>query len=615
MANEAVCKRPKIDDDEEELLRQQEEFLRTMQQSSVKVIKNLKDSSGAPSASKARSQFSSLRQSGAKRDVVSTSQGSGEMINLAIKDKIQEAKEKRKDMVQNIPIVSSNIMLGNIMERKFDIDKYEFKDNRIPAATETGFPKVFGSDDSLLMEKKMDSKQSLFWQKVSNQRSVRNDSKVQRNESSHCNKEEAVVTEDQLTVEIHKENLEKLAKMSEAEILEEKRKLEETLDPKIIQFLRNKKNKFGKRPIEQDCNQCGASTASETAINKEASSDKKIKLSLNENDSRMDCENNTASTAKETAMEVSNDRKTKFSSDDVNTKMDCENDTLSLPESSKELFEESKQKGWLHMNTPEPEKLKWMKDLPEKKKKDEPALNEEYNARFDFNGVLLPYKDENLTIDKGLHHHGEEPERPGYSLQELLQLSRSSAQQQRCTALTTLANVMEKTRKGWYDKALHPAPLVALSQKNILLLLRFSLDDSSVAVVTAALQALRAFLVSEADEICLDRMYGFDGYVEPTLIPQLEDKDTSSLKDHELAQLDTVAALLRSDFLLRIRYILNEMHPPPVGVTCALEILIRLARHSHITALNISSTPHLLNTIVENFIPLSIDQLGKLSLN
>lgn len=62
------------------------------------------------------------------------------------------------------------------------------------------------------------------------------------------------------------------------------------------------------------------------------------------------------------------------------------------------------------------------------------------------------------------------------------------------------------------------------------------------------------------------------------------------------------------------RYILNEMHPPPVGVTSALEILIRLARHSHITALNISSTPYLLDSIVQNFIPLSIDRLGKLSL-
>ncbi|XP_071631277.1 RNA polymerase II-associated protein 1 isoform X2 [Temnothorax longispinosus] len=618
MAGEAAWKRPKAGDSEEELLRQQEEFLKAKQQPSVKPINprnSANASDGAPSASRARSQFSKLKQSRAKQDVVSTSRGSGEVINPAVKDKIRETmKGKLEDMVQNVPTASSHIILGNILERKFD--KYEFN-NCVPATVKLGFPEVFRFDDASLVEKKTDGKQSLFGQKVSEVKSVRIESvKVPRDESFHCDKGEAIAMEDQLAIEIHKENLEKLAQMNEAEILHEKRKLEETLDPKIIQFLRNIKKKSGKRSIEQDNKQSSVSAASKTtAMDIEVSSDKKMKLSSNDNlnDSEMDCKNDTASTliTKETTMDTrSNDKKTKFPSNDVDTKMDCEDDSSSIiPGLSKELFEESKQKGWLHMNAPEPEKLKWMEDLPEKKE-DEPDPTKEYNARFDFNGLLLPYKDESLTVDKGLHHHGEEPVRPGYSLQELLQLSRSSTQQQRGTALVTLANIMEKTRKGWYDKALHPAPLVALSQKNILLLLRFSLDDSSVAVVTAALQALRAFLVSEADEVCLDRLHGFDGYAEPTLTPQLEDKDTSSLKDHELAQLDTVATLLRSDFLLRIRYILNEMHPPPVGVTCALEILIRLARHSHITALNISSTSYLLDTIVQNFIPLSIDQLA-----
>jgi len=214
--------------------------------------------------------------------------------------------------------------------------------------------------------------------------------KVHRDESFRCNKEEAIVMEDQLTIEIHKENLEKLAQMSEAEILEEKRKLEETLDPKIIQFLRNKKSKFGKRPIEQDSKQLSASVANKILIDTEVSSDKKIKLSSNDNKG-MECENDIASTltAEEITMdaEVPNNKKTKLSSND-DTEMDCEDDTLNIPESFKEIFEESKQKGWLHMNTLEPEKLKWMEDLPERKK-DEPAPNEEYNARFDFNGKYI----------------------------------------------------------------------------------------------------------------------------------------------------------------------------------------------------------------------------------
>ncbi|EGI64919.1 PREDICTED: RNA polymerase II-associated protein 1 [Acromyrmex echinatior] len=607
MADEVELKRPRANDDEEELLRQQEEFLKAKQPPAVKVT-NLRNSTNASGAS--RSRFSSLRQSKVKQDVVSTSQGSGEMINPVMKDKIQDTKGKLQDMVQNIPAISSNIILGNIMERKFNIKEYEFNDNCVSTAVE--LPEIYGSNDMSLMNKN-DSKQSLFSQKFlsGKLKSVRDNCvKIHTDESSHCNKEENIMTKYNL-FQIYKENSLKLAQMSEAEILKEKRKLEETLDPKIIQFLRNKKNKSIEKSIKQN-RQLDASVVNKTAVVTEVSNDKKVKLSSNDNE-EMDCETDVTSTssAKETTMdtEISSNKKIKLSSDNVDTKMDCEDGTLSIPDSSKEIFKESKQKGWLHMNTPEPEKLKWMEDLPEKEK-DETLPDKEYNARFDFNGLLLPYKDESLTVNKGLYHHGEEPERPGYSFQELLQLSRSSNQQQRCTALTTLANIMEKTRRGWYDKALHPAPLTALSQKNILLLLRFSLDDSSVVVVTAALQALRAFLVSEADEVCLDRLYGFEGYIEPTLTPQLEDNDTSSLKDHELAQLDAVVVLLRSDFLLRIRYILSAMHPPPVGVMCALEILIRLARHSHITALNISSTPYLLDIIIQNFIPLSTDRLA-----
>ncbi|XP_011258962.2 RNA polymerase II-associated protein 1 [Camponotus floridanus] len=504
--------------------------------------------------------------------------------------------------------MANSPVMGNIVERKFN-EKYKFDSNRVSTVEhELGFPKVFKLDDNVLTKKDINRKQSLFRQHVSTLKPTKGIAKIQKDEFLHSNKEEvSFVAEDQLADKIHQENLDKLAKMSEVDILKEKKILEETLDSKIIQFLKNRK-KCEKRSIEKSMN-TASSTNSVVSLDTE-SSDKKLKLSLNDNNNT-EIENDTnISITKEITMdvEVPDDKKTKFPLKGNDTNMDWEDDTVSIPKSSKEILEASKQKGWLHMNKPEPEKLKWMKDLTEEK--EELATNEEYNARFDFNGLLLPYKDENVTLDKGLHHHGEEPERPGYSLQELLQLSRSSIQQQRCKALTTLANVMEKTHEGRYDKALHPSPLIALSQKNILLLLRFSLDDSSVAVVTASLQALRAFLVSEADEICLDRLHGFNGHVEPTLIPQLEDKDTGSLKDHELAQLDAVTTLLRSDFLLRVRYILNEMHPPPIGVTCALEILIRLARYSHTTALNISSTPYLLDTIIQNFMPLSIDLLA-----
>lgn len=59
-------------------------------------------------------------------------------------------------------------------------------------------------------------------------------------------------------------------------------------------------------------------------------------------------------------------------------------------------------------------------------------------------GFLLPYADDGVNVTQALHHHGEEPERPGYTLQELLKISRSSVLQQRVLALTTLANILDK---------------------------------------------------------------------------------------------------------------------------------------------------------------------------
>lgn len=578
MDNITTLKRPKPGDDEEELFRMQEEFLKNKLQPCAKVI-NLRDqakdqtnpaqsstSECNANPTKKQSRFSELKKLKTCQEKISTSRGTGDVLNPDIKDKIDaDSSAKLSDPVQNIPLDPSNIILGNIIERKFDVKDHKFASNAKLCNSETGFPKVFVSDNYM----NTSIKQSLFSQRILKKKNIAIPEKMECQEESKVteNKNSAIV-ENSLIEEIHKENLEKLKTMTEEEILKEKKMLEASLKPELLEFLKNLKKRK-----KADANQ----------------------LNVEPNK----CDNNE--NIKNTPIDPSSNQEQAMECDDIKD---------NVPKPCVEILEQAKEKGWIHLDTVEPKKLQWMQDISEKTE-DGPGLNEPYNARFDFNGLLLPYKDESLSVDKGLHHHGEEPERPGYSLQELLQLSRSSTQQQRCTALTTLANILEKSRKGWYDKALQPAPLVALSQRNVLLLLRFSLDDTSVAVITATLQAMKAFIVSEADEVCLDRMCGWDKYIEPNLKPPPTDvTDENTLKDHELAQLDAVSTLLRSDILLRIRYILSEMHPPPVGVICALEILSRLARHSHIVALNIASTPNLLNIIISNFMPLCANQLA-----
>uniref|UniRef100_A0A3Q2HUL5 RNA polymerase II associated protein 1 n=1 Tax=Equus caballus TaxID=9796 RepID=A0A3Q2HUL5_HORSE len=78
-------------------------------------------------------------------------------------------------------------------------------------------------------------------------------------------------------------------------------------------------------------------------------------------------------------------------------------------------------KEWLHMDTVELEKLHWTQDLPPLRRQ---QTQERMQARFSLQGELLA-PDVDLPTHLGLHHHGEEAERAGYSLQELFHLTRS----------------------------------------------------------------------------------------------------------------------------------------------------------------------------------------------
>lgn len=80
--------------------------------------------------------------------------------------------------------------------------------------------------------------------------------------------------------------------------------------------------------------------------------------------------------------------------------------------------------------------------------------------------------------------------------------------QQRVLALNTLARVLERARMGDYDLCFQDAlePLIpTLVDNGLVVLLRFCMDDSSPAVVSAALAAFSRLLSSPFDETCLDR--------------------------------------------------------------------------------------------------------------
>lgn len=360
---------------------------------------------------------------------------------------------------------------------------------------------------------------------------------------------------------IHQENLKKLAAMTEEERLEAQRQLLQQLDPGLVSFLRSRRNMVGKE-----------ASHSATEHRKEpGKSPTQVPLKVMEGTA---CLLNPEGSQVEPAPPEFDDTE------------------LPIPPS------EAQQ--WVHMDVVEKDKLAWMTLLPKPRATGAKVL---HVGRFDFEGNLVP-PDADIPTQKGLHHHGEQPESAGYTVTELFTFLRSTVQSQRVLALQMLKNMLQKHWLGVYDGCLEEPLLPQLVEGGAVPLLRSALDDPSETALTAAVQTLRAFLVSSPDEVCLDRAFMWHmGHLSPWLWPGEIKAPLSELKDDELAKIDVIQGLLRMDVLPRLRYILEVCRPDATAVVSALEILIRIARHSLDSATKVFECPHLMNMVVTEFLP------------
>ncbi|KAL2099098.1 hypothetical protein ACEWY4_005578 [Coilia grayii] len=398
------------------------------------------------------------------------------------------------------------------------------------------------------------------------------------------------------SLKIHQENRARLDGMTQEEILDEQKKLLAQLDPRLVSFVKARK----------------AQKTSHNDVSEQAkASDQR---------GRGDGEEKPSAVPSVSVMDVTDARQ----EEPLQVDMEDEGDDAETPEATREITEEDlpfkPQKDWVHMNKLEPEKLQWTRDLPPPRRK---GTKKAMQARFNFAGKLIP-PTEDLPTHLGLHHHGDEPELAGYSLQELFMLSRSQVTQQRSLALSTLANIITEARAGAFASVLKGSVLSTLLDAGLLFLLRFSLDDSVERVMAAAAQALRALLVSPCDEESLDGMFSWLlGMVSFPLLPTTQEeeeedegdegmfgKKTQKEKDerksdHELSRQDVIKGLLKMKVLPRIRYILEVVRPSPRVVLDLLEVLVRIARHSTATATQILDCPRLMDTVMSEFLPSS----------
>ncbi|KAJ8917851.1 hypothetical protein NQ315_010764 [Exocentrus adspersus] len=268
-------------------------------------------------------------------------------------------------------------------------------------------------------------------------------------------------------------------------------------------------------------------------------------------------------------------------------------------ETPAELLKQPTAERWLNFDTVETSKLAWMKDV------DIPEINKskQFEARFDFEGWLLPYSEPEINEqNRVLYHHGEEPGRPGYTLQELFQLSRSSVIQQKIISLNCIANVLSLNSTGVYDG------IIDLPLEQIFFVVRFCLDDNTPAVLNASIKAMRNLIFSQVDESCLDGLKAFGmGLIEPVLAMDNEKEDDITENDQQLVEKNIVRCLARTEILTRIRYIINTVKPSLETIVYCMDILIRLARDSDLILSKIFGCDGLIETILANFVPAEIN--------
>ncbi|KAJ1962600.1 hypothetical protein GGI12_002551 [Dipsacomyces acuminosporus] len=75
------------------------------------------------------------------------------------------------------------------------------------------------------------------------------------------------------------------------------------------------------------------------------------------------------------------------------------------------------------------------------------------HVRFGFDGQIMTEQEADIPTSAGLHHHGDNPEKPGYTIPELLHLSRSTVPAQRTVAMATLGCILHRFNTGVWDIA------------------------------------------------------------------------------------------------------------------------------------------------------------------
>merc|ERR1712228_346443 len=122
--------------------------------------------------------------------------------------------------------------------------------------------------------------------------------------------------------------------------------------------------------------------------------------------------------------------------------------------------------------------------------------------RFGFDGVALcdnkgiKKRKKESDIYDGLHHHGDEPLKPGYTINELMHLCKSTVPNQRNTAIKTMQCIIYKMRAGEYGMDHSEYLWVLLQEQQFCqLLIDILAIEQNISCVIPILDCLHAIIV------------------------------------------------------------------------------------------------------------------------
>lgn len=260
----------------------------------------------------------------------------------------------------------------------------------------------------------------------------------------------------------------------------------------------------------------------------------------------------------------------------------------------------------------ESDKLAWIDErfgktaVQEEDKEDASEIEKVYRKiRFDLQGNIC--NGQSIPVHKGLHHHGDEPEKAGYTLAELFYLMRSQVPSQRGLVLTIVARILIKAKAKQTETWCKVLRVFTGKEHAAVVYLRSALDDRHLVVLVSAVRALAALVLDleeDWEQSVMDtHCFEFMGHLTHPVLPQgsvqkerkgLNDKLTELVDrvhqrttpdqgwrdDAELAEQDLVRALIKMDLLPRLRYLLapdSELLEDRTSVELLVRLVIRLA--------------------------------------